>query len=110
MNLRLIDGQRKFKMEYINYEGGIGLYYPDFVVKISETEHWVVETKGLENFNDPLKIERLSKWCKDSTEQTNTKWDYLYVMQEDWDKLEETPNSFSKIIDYFGNRKDLLIK
>ena len=96
--------QINFKMEYINYEGGIGLYYPDFVVKISETEHWIVETKGLENFNDPLKIERLSKWCKDATEQTNTKWDYLYVMQEDWDKLEETPNSFSKIIDYFGNR------
>ena len=54
-------------------------------------------------FNDPLKIERLSKWCKDATEQTNTKWNYLYVMQEDWDKLEETPNTFSKIIDYFGN-------
>jgi len=28
------------------------------------------------------------------------------VMQENWDKLEETPNSFSKIIDYFGSRKD----
>ena len=93
--------QINFKMEYINHEGGIGLYYPDFVVRLSNKEHWIVETKGLENFNDPLKIERLSKWCKDASEQSNVKWNYLYVMQEDWDKLDETPNSFKKIIELF---------
>ena len=52
--------QINFKMEYVNSEGGISYYYPDFVVKLSENEHWIVETKGLENFNDPLKIDRLS--------------------------------------------------
>ena len=88
-------------MEYVNSEGGISYYYPDFVVKLSENEHWIVETKGLENFNDPLKIDRLSKWCVDASEQTGKKWDYLYIQQEKWDKIEETPNEFRTIIDLF---------
>jgi len=93
--------QINFKMEYVNHDGGIGVYYPDFIIKLSDKEHWVVETKGLENFDDPLKIERLSKWCKDASTQTDSKWDYLYVMQDDWDKLDETPNSFKRIIEHF---------
>ena len=93
--------QINFKMEYVNHEGGISYYYPDFVVKLSENEHWIVETKGLENFNDPLKIDRLSKWCVDASEQTGKKWNYLYIQQEKWDKIEETPNEFRTIIDLF---------
>ena len=31
----------------------------------------------------------------------NKKWDYLYIQQEKWDKIEETPNDFRRIIDIF---------
>ena len=36
-------------MEYVNHEGGISYYYPDFVVHLDNGERFVVETKGAEN-------------------------------------------------------------
>lgn len=54
-------------MTYINHEGGMGNYYPDFVVKLKNGEFFVVETKGAENLDDPRKIERLKIRCEDAT-------------------------------------------
>ena len=42
-----------FKIEYRNQEGGIGNYYPDFIVKETDGEIWVIETKGREDLDDP---------------------------------------------------------
>ena len=93
--------QVNFRIEYVNYDGGISHYYPDFLVKMSDKEFWVVETKGLEDFDDPRKIERLATWCEDASKATGVAWDYLYVKQDDWDKLEHTPNSFREIKEHF---------
>ena len=79
--------QLGFKMEYINYEGGISYYYPDFVLHLNNGERFIVETKGAENLNDPRKIERLKQWCEDVTESTGKIYKHLYVKQEDWDSL-----------------------
>ena len=54
--------QLNFKMTYINYEGGISNYYPDFVIHLNNNERYIVETKGAENLDDPRKIERLKVW------------------------------------------------
>ena len=93
--------QVNFRIEYVNYDGGIGHYYPDFLVKMSDKEFWVVETKGLEDLDDPRKIERLGTWCEDASKATGVAWDYLYVKQDDWDKLEHTPSSFREIKEHF---------
>ena len=52
-----------FKIDYIDALGNIANYYPDFIVKLSETKVYVVETKGLEDLDDPLKVKRLKQWC-----------------------------------------------
>ena len=93
--------QLGFKMEYVNHEGGISYYYPDFVLKLENGEWFVVETKGAENIDDPRKIERLKNWCEDATRSTGKIYRHLYVRQEDWDSLGLTPNSFAEIVTVF---------
>ena len=93
--------QLGFKMEYVNHEGGISNYYPDFVVHLDNGERFVVETKGAENLDDPRKIERLRNWCEDATRSTGKSYRHLYVRQEDWDGLGLTPNSFAEIVTVF---------
>ena len=95
--------QLNFKMTYINHEGGIGNYYPDFVVKLKNGEFFVVETKGAENLDDPRKIERLKIWCEDATRSTGKIYRHLYVRQEEWDGLGLIPNSFAEIISVFSS-------
>ena len=43
-------------MEYINNEAGISYYYPDFVIHLNNGDRFIVETKGAENLDDPVKL------------------------------------------------------
>ncbi len=97
--------QLGFKMEYVNYEGGISYYYPDFVVHLNNKERFIVETKGAENLDDPRKIERLKQWCESVNQSTGKIYKYLYVRQEEWDSLGITPNSFEEIVPIFKDKK-----
>ena len=98
--------QLNFKMTYINHEGGISSYYPDFVIHLNNGERFIVETKGAENLDDPRKIERLKQWCEDATQSTGKIYKHLYVRQEEWDSLGITPNSFEEIIPVFKDKKN----
>ena len=35
-----------FRIDYVNADGNISNYYPDFLVKKSEKKRYIVETKG----------------------------------------------------------------
>ncbi len=54
-----------FNIDYVNAKGEISNYYPDFIVKTTEGHLYIVETKGLEDLDVPLKWERLKQWCED---------------------------------------------
>ena len=45
-----------FKLDYVNADGDISNYYPDFLVKLSDKRIVVVETKGQEDLDVPLKM------------------------------------------------------
>ncbi|MFH0772059.1 MAG: DEAD/DEAH box helicase family protein, partial [Candidatus Omnitrophota bacterium] len=76
-----------FKIDYENAEGTIANYYPDFFIKTDEKTVYIVETKGREDFDDPLKIKRLAQWCDDANaRQKKIAYKMLYVKQEEWDK------------------------
>jgi type III restriction enzyme len=80
-----------FRIDYQNAEGGISHYIPDFLVKLNETETWVVETKGREDLNDPRKWERLKQWCKDATAADEDRtYRAMFVPEEDWKKYRVT--------------------
>lgn len=88
-----------FKIDYCDASGNISDYYPDFVIKVSEKEIYILETKGREDLDDFEKMKRLHQWCDDvNTIQKDKKYKALYVKQEDWEKLEKKPRTFKEII------------
>lgn len=91
------------KIDYKNADGFIADYYPDFIVKKSPKELWIVETKGREDLDDIEKIKRLAQWCDDLNKaQSKIRMGWLYIEQEPFEKY--TPKSFKQLIDSFGNK------
>jgi type III restriction enzyme len=85
-----------FKIDYRDADGEIRDYYPDFLVKATEKEIYVVETKGREDLDDPLKLERLKQWCADvNKSQKEIRFQCLYVRQEEYEKYQ--PRSFTDL-------------
>lgn len=88
-----------FKIDYRNADGSISDYYPDFIVKVSSKEYYVVETKGREDLDDVEKIKRLEQWCEDvNANQHKATYHMLYIKQEDWDGLGQKPRNFSEAV------------
>jgi type III restriction enzyme len=69
-----------FKLDYVNSYGDISNYYPDFLVKLSSRRVVIVETKGQEELDVPLKIARLRQWCEDINRvQSALQYDFIFV-------------------------------
>ena len=93
-----------FKLDYVNADGEISNYYPDFIVKISDKEIVIVETKGQEDLDVPLKMERLRVWCEDiNNVQDQVKFDFVFVPQEVYE--EYRVKSFKELVDNFREYK-----
>lgn len=93
-----------FKLDYVNADGSISNYYPDFLVKLSEKQVIVVETKGQEDLDVPLKMARLRQWCEDINRiQSDVQYDFVYVDQESFEKYR--PSSFKALADGFREYK-----
>jgi type III restriction enzyme len=89
-----------FRIEYQNADGSIANYIPDFIVKRRENEIWIVETKGREDLDDPLKWERLQSWCTDATaHDAGRSFHPLFVRQENWET--HRPKSFGELLAAF---------
>ncbi|MDO9048915.1 MAG: DEAD/DEAH box helicase family protein [Methylobacter sp.] len=95
-----------FKIDYVNANGDISNYYPDFFVKKSENEVFIVETKGLEDLDVPLKMQRLKQWCDDINKaQTEIIYDYVFVDEKSFKDYK--PRSFNDLKDGFTAYKNL---
>ena len=93
-----------FKLDYVNADGDISNYYPDFFVKLSAKEIYIVETKGQADLDVPLKTRRLKQWCEDINRvQSEVKYDFVYVDQESFDKY--NPKSFRELAAGFKEYK-----
>ncbi len=94
-----------FKLDYVNADGDISNYYPDFLVKVSDREVFIVETKGQESIDVPLKMERLRQWCEDINHaQSDVRYDYVYVDEEGFKKYR--PASFRELGGSFTEYKE----
>lgn len=101
---KLAETFTKFSLEYLNHKSAISYYYPDFVSE-QETSNgdkimWLIETKGWEQADVQYKDARAKEWCKDATELTKTKWQYLKVKHSDYisltDNLSKLPANLFK--------------
>jgi type III restriction enzyme len=95
-----------FSIDYVKADGSISSYYPDFFVKTGEKDLFIVETKGLEDPEVPLKMQRLIKWCEDINEAQKTiRFDYLFVDEEDFDRYK--PDTFDDVVRNFTKYKEV---
>ncbi len=93
-----------FKLDYMNHAGDISNYYPDFMVKLSDRRIVIVETKGQEDLDAPLKMARLRQWCEDVNRvQADVKYDFVYVDEEGFEKYR--PASFEQLLAGFQEFK-----
>ena len=93
-----------FKLDYVNGDGDISNYYPDFLVKLSEKQITIVETKGQEDLDVPLKMERLRQWCEDINRvQSNVTYDFVYADEESFEQYK--PASFKELVEGFREYK-----
>jgi type III restriction enzyme len=95
-----------FKLDYVNADGEISNYYPDFLVKLSEKHIVIVETKGHEDLDVSRKMYRLRQWCEDINRvQTKVRYDFVYVDEESFD--EYRPSSFRQLMEGFKDYMEL---
>ena len=93
-----------FKLDYVTASGDISNYYPDFFVKVSSQEVYIVETKGLEDLDVPPKMARLRQWCDDvNAAQQAVRYDYLFVDEEGFQKY--PPTTFAALVKTFRGYK-----
>lgn len=84
-----------FSIEYRAADGSIASYFPDFVVKKSEAEIWIVETKGREDLNDPPKWDRLKIWCQDASASGEVTYRAMFVREEEFEASQTKLKDFT---------------
>ena len=93
-----------FRVDYVNADGNISNYYPDFLVKKSHSEVFIVETKGQKDVDVDLKIDRLKQWCEDANRtQSKVTYDFVYVDEKGFYKYH--PKSFQDLAESFREYK-----
>ncbi len=85
-----------FKLDYVKTDGNISNYYPDFIVRKPDDRVFIVETKGLQDLDVPLKMERLRQWCEDINKvQSEVRYDFIFVDDESFAKYR--PRNFGEL-------------
>ena len=93
-----------FMLEYVNADGGISNYYPDFLVKLTDGRLVIVETKGQEDLDVPHKMQRLRQWCEDvNAIKSDVEYDFVFVDEEGFEKYK--PKSFNSLMTGFRQYK-----
>ena len=110
---KLAETYTKFSIEYINHKGAIAYYYPDFVAEQKvgkEVIMWLIETKGREQEDVPLKDARTERWCEDATKLTGVDWCYLKVSYNPYLGITKSLTSmpYATLGEFLGNLKKLL--
>lgn len=79
-----------FRLDYVKADGDLSTYTPDFLVKDTRGDVWIVETKGREEIDLPRKMARLALWCADAAEASRAvggpAYRFVYVDQERFDR------------------------
>jgi len=84
-----------FSIEYPDTLSNIRNYYPDFIAKLKNGTHWVIETKGREDIEVRRKDEAARRWCENASILSGIQWKYLKVPQKEFESLH--PSTFEEL-------------
>jgi len=76
-----------FSIEYTDNAANLRYYEPDFVARLSDGTHYLIETKGREDIDVVHKDRAARIWCENATLLTAVAWRYVKVPQGDFGKL-----------------------
>jgi type III restriction enzyme len=79
-------GPQCLRIDYLVGSGRLAFYIPDFLVRKTDGNYVLVETKGREDKDVPLKARAAMGWCKAGSGKI--KWEYLYVPLEVFHKFD----------------------
>ena len=83
----------KFRIPYIDPDGYLRNYIPDFIAKTEKTM-WIIETKGRKDVDVKFKDKRTEEWCKQVSKLVGNSWAYKRVDQVKFEK-----GRFTKLAD-----------
>lgn len=92
-----------FSIQYTDKLANLRHYYPDFVLRLRDNSHWLVETKGREDIEVAMKDKAAELWCENATNLTKTNWQYLKVPQKEFEGLH--PSDFEELMITLFNNK-----
>lgn len=84
-----------FCIQYTDSLANIRNYFPDFIARLNDGSHWIIETKGREDIEVAMKDNAAQNWCETATELTGVAWNYIKVMQKDFEMLR--PGDFEEL-------------
>ena len=94
-----------FNLDYVNDEGNISNYYPDFIVKLKGQSIAIVETKGQADLDVLPKMARLRQWCEDINQiQSSISYGFVYVDEEAFKQYK--PKSFAELVANFRQHRE----
>lgn len=89
-------GPEALRIDYLDVEGRIARYIPDFFVRDSSGNYFLVETKGFPDPNKKQKALAGCSWCQSASEAPGVQWEYLFVDQAEWNLY--NPRSLEELI------------
>ena len=84
-----------FSIEYTDGAANLRYYYPDFVVRLTDGDSWLVETKGAETVEVAHKDRAARLWCENASLLTGEAWHYVKVPQKEFVRLQ--PSEFADL-------------
>ena len=73
-------GPQCLRIDYLSAGGRLSFYTPDFFIRATTGDCYLVETKGREDRDVPRKARAAVAWCE-AASTDGLKWEYLYVSE-----------------------------
>ncbi|MBC8091301.1 MAG: DEAD/DEAH box helicase family protein [Pseudonocardia sp.] len=99
----------RFSLEYRGENGRLAYYYPDFVARLGDGRHLVLETKGRRDDDVPRKDERARRWALDATAMTPTPWAYQRIDEDLFDTYATTAKNLMELVAVVEARRRAVI-
>lgn len=79
-------GSQCLRVDYLANGDRLAFYTPDFFVRGIDGHYYLVETKGREDRDVPLKAKAALAWCEAASSET-VQWRYLYIPQGVFERM-----------------------
>ncbi len=88
-----------FSIDYLDHGMNLRSYYPDFVARDSDGQHWLIETKGMESAEVSQKDAAAANWCENASMLTGVSWRYRKIPQKGFEILQARRFSDLKVLE-----------